>query len=412
MNVKTKQGAGAAGQMWIKIHRWLGLFSMVFLGLAALTGCLLCVDKPLDEMLNADLFRRATPAARPIDPLVAADRFAAAHPALQVTNVPLAVPADRNIPVSVTAAPGGLPPAQDQLFLDRNSGELIGGRSTATAWDRRGFVAGLLDLHYTLLAGSWGRWLMGAVALAWLVSNFVGFYLTLPRKRPLLANWRRMWRFSFRSMFPRLMLDLHRASGLWLLIGVTVLAATSVAMNFYDEAYAPVTTKIAPLKRPLFDRPAPFPNGARPTLHYGDALRLARAQAAKDGLTWRPATALYRADWNFYGVTYTDDGTLNYHRLGPIYYYFDARSGAFAHEVNPYDDSAGLVMLRILYPLHSGKVGGNLTMALVLLLGFATVEMCVTGSYLWWKKRRSRVAAGQAQARAKQALAERARIEQ
>ena len=45
-----------------------------------------------------------------------------------------------------------------------------------------------------------------------------------------------MWRFSFRSIFARLMLDLHRSTGLWLLVGVTMLAFTSVCLNFYAEA--------------------------------------------------------------------------------------------------------------------------------------------------------------------------------
>jgi uncharacterized iron-regulated membrane protein len=379
-------------QPWMLIHRYLGLAAMVFLGLAALTGSLLCLARPIDEALNADLFKRRVPAASPVDPALAAQRFGAAHPALQVVNVPLDVPADRNIPVTVAAAPGAPAPDRDQIFLDRQSGSLIGGRATGPAWNRRGIVEGIAQFHYTLLAGDRGRRFMGVMALAWLVSNFVGVYLTFPARRPFFANWKRMWKFSVRSAFARLMLDLHRASGLWLLIGVTILAFTSVALNFYAEAYEPAVTKLSPLRRSLFDRPPPYPEGARPTLSYGDAVRLATRQAAVAGLGWQPATALYRPDWNAYGVTFTDDGQLNYHRLGPVYYYFDARSGAFIHEVNPYDDSAGLVMIRMLYPLHSGKVGGRATIAIVFLLGLATLEMCVTGGYVWWKKRRSRVA--------------------
>lgn len=386
-------------QFWVVIHRYLGLASLAFLGIAALTGCLLCFERPLDETLNADLVKRAAPAARPIDPIAAADRFVRLNPDLQLLSVPVTVAADRNIPITVGPVPGTQAPAQDQIFLDRESGDPVGSRSTSPGWNRRQFVAGLLDLHFTLLAGDWGRWLMGGVALAWLLSNFVGFYLTVPRKGPFFKNWRRMWRFSFRSVFGRLMLDLHRASGLWLLIGITLLALTSVAFNFYDEAYEPIVTKIAPLKRPLFDQPAPFPGGGSPTLTYTDALALAHAQARKDGLDWTPATALYRPDWNFYGVTFTDDGTANYHRLGPIYYYFDARTGSFAHETNPYTDNAGLVMIRILYPVHSGKVAGNITILIVFLLGLATLEMCVTGFYVWWKKRASRVAAATARRR-------------
>ncbi len=365
---------------------------MVFLGLAAITGCILCFAQPLDETLNADLFFRQKSASPSTDPIVLADRFAARHRELQIVSVPVAIARDRTVSIIVSAAKGKPSPAYDQLFLDPADGHVVGGRSTAPGWGRRQIVAGIAEFHYNLLAGDWGRWLMGAMALGWFVSNFVGFYLTLPERRPFWKGWKRMWRFSFRSVFARLMLDVHRASGLWLMIGVTILAFTSVALNFYDEAYEPAVVKMSPLKRSLFDQPAPFPEGASPDLSYGDALGLAKVQAARQGLEWSPATALYRPDWNLYGVTFTDNGTLNYHRLGPVYLYFDARTGAFTHEVNPYTDSAGLVMIRMLYPLHSGKIGGTITIALIFILGLATLEMCVTGGYLWWKRRRLRIA--------------------
>ena len=110
-------------------------------------------------------------------------------------------------------------------------------------------------------------------------------------------------------------------------------------------------------------------------------------------MEWQPATALYYPNWNLYGVTFSDNGILNYKYLGPIYYYFDAASGAFIHEVNPYTDSAGLVMIRMVYPVHSGEVGGPLTVFLVFLLGVATAGHCITGVWLWLKKRGPRIAA-------------------
>ncbi|MGD9810789.1 MAG: PepSY-associated TM helix domain-containing protein [Sphingobium sp.] len=375
------------------IHRYLGLAAMVFLALAAITGSILCFAQPLDEALNADLFQQGR-STNPVDPVIAVGRFAALHPNIQVLSAPVRVARDQTISITVTAAPGKEPLKHDQIFLDRTNGREIGGRLMSPGWNRRQIVAGIAEFHYNLLAGDWGRWLMGAMALGWLISNFVGFYLTLPERRPFWKSWKRAWRFSFRSAFARLMLDIHRASGLWLLIGVTILALTSVALNFYSEAYEPTVVKISPLKRSLFDQPAPFPEGASPDLTYDDALRLARNEAIRKELDWLPATVLYRPDWNLYGVTFTDNGNLNYHRLGPIYYYFNANTGAFIHEVNPYNDSAGLVMIRMLYPLHSGKIAGTVTIIIVFVLGMATLEMCVTGAYLWWKRRKLRRGGG------------------
>ena len=45
-------------ELWTKIHRWCGLTAMAFLAIAAVTGCILCVDRPLDRALNRDLFVR------------------------------------------------------------------------------------------------------------------------------------------------------------------------------------------------------------------------------------------------------------------------------------------------------------------------------------------------------------------
>ena len=164
-------------------------------------------------------------------------------------------------------------------------------------------------------------------------------------------------------------------------------------MNFFSEFWDPFATTIAPLEKSLFHLDAPYPEGAVPVLTYADALALAESQAAAVGTEWKPATMLYYQNWNLYGTTFSDTGDLNYKYLGPIYHYFDAVSGDWVHEVNPYTDSAGLVMIRSVYPLHSGEIGGWLTVFFVFVLGLATAEQCFTGIWLWLKRRGPRVAA-------------------
>jgi uncharacterized iron-regulated membrane protein len=379
-------------ELFTWLHRWFGLTAMAFLVIAAATGCVLCLKKPLDRALNRDLFARAN-SAPALGPLVIVARFSAAHPELQIRSFPLHIGAGDNLAADVSAAPGAAAIAFDQVFVDSGDAHLVGTRAKTPGWNRRRFVEGLEAFHKNLLGGTVGRWVMGVAALAWFVSNLIGVYLTWPRKAPWLKPWRRMWRFSFKSMFARLMLDIHRSTGLWLLIGVTLLAYTSVCLNFYNEAYEPAVTRLAPSPPSVFDRDAPFPKGTRPTLPFADAVARASRKAAADKLDWVPATAIYKPDYNVYGVTLTNDGRLNYRALGPVYYYFDAKDGHLAQIVDPYGDDTGLAIIRSLYPLHSGQVGGWPTVLLVFLLGLATIEMAVTGFYVWWKKRASRVAA-------------------
>ena len=373
---------------WTSLHRWLGLGSMLFLFLAAVTGCLLCVDQTIDAALNPDLFRAV--AIRPaLSPVEAVARFEASHPDLRVTSVPLAIPPGRTIAVTVAPRVGGPPPGFDQAFLDPADGRLLGTRTSGPGWDRRHIVAGVFEFHYTLLAGRWGRWLMGVMALGWLIGNGIGLYLTLPLRGPFWKKWKRSWAIDWKGRLRWLMLDLHRASGLWLFVGLLILAFTSVAMNFFDEVYSPALSAVSPARPSPFDETAPKAPGPDAAGFRG-ALATAERTAMQRGLAWRPASISYLPDRNLYGVMFTGSGRVAYRGLGPVTLYVAGGTGRFVYADDPYADSAGRKASRALYPLHSGEVIGPVGTAIIFLLGLATAEMCVSGFYIWWKKRQSR----------------------
>jgi uncharacterized iron-regulated membrane protein len=366
----------------------MGLATLLFLFLAAVTGCVLCFDKAIDAAINRDLFD-APRAEQPLTPVAAIARFEAAHPELRVTAFPLAVPAGRAIEASVAAAAGRAPLGFDQAFIDPADGHVIGVRQTGPGWDRRHIVQGIYQFHYTLLAGTLGRWLMGIAALGWLIGNGIGFYLTFPAKGPFWRKWKRSWGIDWRARLRWLLFDIHRASGLWLLIGAMVLAFTSVAMNFYDEAFTPAVEAISPALPSPFDTPAANPHDTDP-IGFAHALAMGQAEAHQRGLDWRAASLSYVPGRDLYGVMFTPSGRVTYRWLGPVTYYFAGADGRFAFADDPYHDSGGRKLSRALYPLHSGQVIGWLGVAIIFILGLTTAEMCVTGLYVWWKNRQSR----------------------
>ena len=381
-------------RLWTATHRYLGLATLVFLTLAALTGCLLCFRAPLDAALNADLFTRPRGLAA-IDPVAAARALETARAELCVRSFPLAVAAGGNLPVMVDPRVATRPLGYDEVFLDGADGHMVGAREVRPGWDRRHLMQGVYVLHYTLLAGTWGRWIMGVVALGWLVGAGVGLYLTFPTRGPFLAKWLRVWTFNPRGRLGRLLLNLHRASGLWLLIGVAALAFTSVALNFFDELVTPAVTAISPPKPSPYDVKAPPSAGPR-RIGFAEALDAGARRARARGLAWRPAALAYQPDRNLYAVTFTRDGVIGYHGLGPVSYLFDGADGRFVYEDNPYQDSDGRKLIRALYPLHTGQVAGAPGVAIIFIVGLATIEMCVTGAYVWWMKRGPRIAARRA----------------
>lgn len=383
-------------RVWLAIHRYAGLVTAAFLLIAGLTGCVLVFDKPLDRALNPDLFRLDRPEVR-VAPLAAVSRFEAAHPELRVTGFPLEPLPGEALRVSVQAAPGGRL-GFDEAFLGPG-GTVRGVRALAAGWGRRGLVQGIYQFHYTLLGGVAGRWLMGAAALVWLVSNLVGLYLTLPRRAPFWKGWRPAWTVALRAKLPRLLLDLHQATGLWLLLPLTLLAFTSVSMNFFDEAFTPAVQALSPARPSPFDRPA-TPPPSHPA-GFGQALASAQRAAQRLHLAGAPAQAGYLPDRGLYEVQFTPSGRLTYSGLGPVALYMDGRDGRLVYLDDPYTDSAGRRASRALYPLHSGQVAGWPTEALVFLLGLVLAGQAATGVYLWLKRRGPRIAAKKARTAAR-----------
>lgn len=375
-------------QFWTKIHRWLGLGALAFLFIAGLTGSFLCFDKRIDAELNRDLFYRLSAgAARPSEAL--ATRFAERHPDLVITQFGLHLSPNENLKLDVQPRTRNATPLFDQVFIDPSNGRIVGTRLSRPGWDRRHIVEGIFQLHQNLVAGKWGRWVMGLAAFAWLISNFVGLYLTFPAKKPFWPKWKKKWTIDLKANVRRFMLELHNASGLWLLILASILAYTSVAMNFFDEAFVPAVQAVSPAKPSMFDA---TPKSATPQvrLSFADALPLGIRAAKDNGSTWQPALERYSPEFGAYGVTFTDNGLENYHMLGPVTYYIDGGSGRLVEIDDPYHDSLGRKLSRSLYPLHSGEIGGWFGIAIIFVLGIATSEMCVTGFYTWWKKRQSR----------------------
>jgi len=108
----------------------------------------------------------------------------------------------------------------------------------------------LYRLHYTLHIPEmwgidrWGIWLMGGIAVIWVIDSFVGFYLTLPLRRqgaskPWMRRWKPAWKIRWNGGRNKLNFDLHRAFSLWTWILLFILAFTAFSLNLYSEVFIP-----------------------------------------------------------------------------------------------------------------------------------------------------------------------------
>ena len=172
--------AAATKNSWLFIHRWFGIVTAAFLFLAAITGTVLTFRASLDRWVNGDLLVYQGDAEDRLPVIELVSRFEAAHPELQLVGFPLNPGTDDNLAVSVAPKPGGAEVTKREMFLDPATGDVVGARSTEPGFTGRQIVPLLLEFHFNLLTGDAGRIFMGFMALGWLVSAFVGLYLTLP----------------------------------------------------------------------------------------------------------------------------------------------------------------------------------------------------------------------------------------
>ena len=353
-------------------HRWVGLSLAGFLVMAGLTGSVLAFDEPLDAALNPDLFGGGGGPALPITALIAA--VEAADPGLVVTRVMLPDAARRSVLLGVAAAPG----APDEVFVDAASGRILGRRNSAGCCLRPTvLMPSILRLHETLLLGTPGRLLMGAVGLLWTADCCVGLLLTLPRARPLLTRWRAAWSVKRTTRPFRLVFDLHRAGGLWCWGALLTVAVSGTALTLYSELFFPAVSALLPTTV----RPTPAPS-ALPPIGLDRAIDLAAQAWPREQRLWA-----YRAGSTVV-VASRSDGHAAEFGLGPDETRFDPGAAPTRHDAS--DGRIGDWMLHAQYPLHSGQIAGLAGRVAVCALGLAVAGLAASGVWLWWRKRAAR----------------------
>ena len=355
--------------LWLKLHRWIALgFGWVLIS-AGLTGAVLVAAQPIDEWLHPELFRARTAVAAdeagaPLEPILGrlAGEFG------KTAGFTFRPPRDSGETLRVLVRSGW----SGTVFLDPATGREQGRRGEA-----EGFVNALFKLHSSLWLQETGKALLACVALVYLVLLVTGLVLWWPRR------WPPSWRVALRKGTARALFDLHRVGGA--LMGLVI--AVSVATGAY-MAWRPlgdVVTALSggtPVKAPAMPKEA-SPAGAALPL---DTL-VARAQAQfpdamvgyvqVPGQADRPVRVRMRL---------ADDP----HPNGLTSVWLHPRTGAIlaVHRWNELDPGARAVA--VIYPLHTGVLGGPLLEMLIAVSGLTLGGLGITGLWLWWRRRTAR----------------------
>lgn len=384
----------------VRLHRWFGIGTALFLFMSGLTGSIIAWNEELDALLNPDFYHARTNAPA-LPALEIANRVEAADPRLRITYLPLGVAPGRTLQIrvagridSLTHKPYDL--GFNQLAIDPATGIVQGRREWGALSVRRlNLLPFIYQLHYTLFLPTVGNgidtgvWLMGIVGMVWLVDSVIALVLAFPSFR----TWRKSFMFRVsRGGYP-LVFDLHRSGGVWVWGLLAVIATTSISMNLE----APVVRPIVSLFSTLAPNPAANPelrsasSPAKPLLSREQIVALATATGQKMKLDEPPGATFEIEGLHLYGVGFFQPGgNVVRSGLGTTWLYWDARNGKPVGGAVPGEGSAGDIFLQAQFALHSGRIIGLPGRIIVSMMGLIVAMLSATGLIIWVKKLKAR----------------------
>jgi len=371
-------------ELWVTIHRTIGLFFGALFVLVGLTGSILAFWQPIDEWLNAAIMRVDVPPQatyRPLDEIIAAAKAAAP---------PYGMPERLRMPrhSGVAAAVTYMVPLDDldtdffEIFVDPYTAKVTGKRNMMHG-DRllsQPFIHIVMDLHWTLLLGANKAFVVGIPAIFLFVSILVGLCLWWPRN----GNWRHALTVKWGATAGRITYDVHKTIGLYLAAVLMVTLFSGITMIFKPQSRS-VVEWFSPLhQEPHNLKSTPIPG--QPPLGLDAAATIADKVFPDGRLHW---ILLPGGPEGVYVVGKQADGEPNRastNRNVTI----DQYSGQVLHVQDRKNFTAGETFLEWQYPLHCGEAFGNAGRAFIMMTGFVPLILYVTGFLRWRQKRRAK----------------------
>ncbi|MDI6102570.1 PepSY domain-containing protein [Actinoplanes sp. NEAU-A12] len=378
--------SSAFGALLLRLHFYAGVLVAPFLVVAAVTGLLYTVTPQLDGMLYGDKLTAATTsgAAVPLADQIAAAR--AAHPGGTVSAVQ---PGEGDRTTRVVFSQPDLGENQHTVYIDPPTGKVQGqlttwyGSTPVTTW--------LDDLHRNLHLGDAGRH-YSELAASWLAVLTLG---------GIILWWRR--RRSVRKMFVadlaakkgvRRTRGWHAATGVWISVGLLILAATGLTWSRYAGDNFTVALDTLDAHRPALEVPGAAPSAGGHHGAGGDSpttVDLAQADTAlkvarDNGLTGPVELTVPEsggAAWTVAGIDNVWPVQLDRIAVDPATATVVARS-----------DFAEWPLLAKLSKLgvqaHMGVLFGVVNQILLAALAIGLLCVILWGYRMWWQRRPTR----------------------
>ena len=207
-----------------KFHLWVSVPFGIVITITCFTGALLVFEKEITALCVGDI-TAVTPVGEPLPVSVIADKVDATLPAdVDVKGVVVSSSPDEANRVNLSK------PKKAAVYVNQYTGEVIGKD------ERLPFFRTVFRLHRWLMDSNpgegkvfWGKIIVGASTLAFVVILLTGLVIWWPRNRKMLKN---RLQIALRKGKNRFWYDLHVAGGFYAMLLLLVMALTGLTWSF------------------------------------------------------------------------------------------------------------------------------------------------------------------------------------
>jgi uncharacterized iron-regulated membrane protein len=357
MALQTSASKRPIRRFTIKLHRWMGIGAAAFWLVQALTGVLLTFHFEIEDAV------------------------------ISAKNVPTDLAAIERRIDAISSAGGlsrvkwmrttaGLPDRYSIAFVDRagtDSMARIDGAGNVLhhhAADDLGFIGIMRELHFELLSGHTGQWILG-ISGGLLVSNLiVGLAVAWPRK----GWWKSAIIPSQKGGATARMFSWHRSLGLWAAIPAVVMAGSGTLILFQGALVELLAIEAVDL---------PVNSAKAQPIGFEAASRT--AVAAIPGSAFVGTRFPTEQDASYH-VWIRAPGEL-YRSYGASVVVIDANDASVREIWSASEATTSKAFLNALYPVHTGEAAGLAGRILAIAIGAWLVVVTVTGCLLWLRRR-------------------------
>ena len=357
------------------VHLWLGLALGLPLIVIGLSGSAL--------LLQREIVSRSLPAANAVGENASLARVVEAARALadrEVATIRVQLLIRDGAPTIVQLAAPGRGNRALAVYVDPVSAEVLGSEEVG---GRGPVLRFLVNLHaFLMLSPPIGLPVVGWMGVVTLFMSVSGLILWWPRA----GAWRRALWVSRGARGLRLHLDLHHAVGFWGFLVLLIISFSGIYLCFPQTVSSGVRYFL-PAEQPQFAVPAGFVAPAPPL--DADKVVAAAMTAVEDARV--VSISLPGTNTVPYVVEMEPGGLVP--AAPPIFVMFEPESGALSFIDDPRGYNVGSKFLNWQHALHFAVGFGWPWKILVFLSGLLPLLLAVTGTAIWWKKRRNRKAA-------------------